>query len=413
VHPGSSGPSGGQEVLQDRVRGTFTDPTLFPVSKADPPPLSLRVGVIRVDLLAVVGGGSEADQDSLIRLDGPRPTPFLDQPAAHQAHEASRLGIWAFEGNNLLDSVGGRRFALGPRKHVWLGGLKVRLHDDVRKLIVFLGFRTMGQSGESVPRFGGTGFFVSYPGPGQPNLRIPYLITARHVAEELVGPFVIGVNDSLGDLRLCDIDEAVWHYHPDQDVDVAATPMGFVEGADWLQFPYEAFADNEDSSVGVGDLVYIVGLYRLFPGRAKISPVVHTGHVAMAPDEEIPVWNRRTGQITGTRGYLIEAQTLEGLSGSPVFIRHTNPIDIRTEFGKAVAYTETVYLLGLWQGAWDGVAGDTLTQEFGKQSVRVPVGMGITIPCRRIAEVLQLPDLQTGRERVVDRHLAADAAKTD
>jgi hypothetical protein len=300
---------------------------------------------------------------------------------------------------------------------VWVGGLKVRISDDVRKTVVFLGFRISGKDGESESRFGGTGFFVTYPGaPDHPTLRISYLVTARHVAEELVGPFVVGLNNSLGDLQLCDVDAAVWSYHPDPEVDVAVTPMGFVEGADWKQLPFEWFADNEDSSLfsrfGVGDLVYIVGLYRLFPGRVKISPVVHTGHVAMAPDEEIPVRNRRTGKIAGSRGYLIEAQTLEGLSGSPVFVRYTNPTAMSSGIGRVVAYTDTVYLLGLWQGAWDGMAEDTLAAEFGRSEMRVPVGMGITIPARRILEVLELPSLKIGREEVVKRHFAATAATT-
>jgi hypothetical protein len=38
--------------------------------------------------------------------------------------------------------------------------------------------------------------------------------------------------------------------------------------------------------------------------------------------------DRLTKTLTKMRGYLIEAQTLEGLSGSPVFVRYTNPTGI-------------------------------------------------------------------------------------
>ena len=96
----------------------------------------------------------------------------------------------------------------------------MRIHDDVRKLVAFLGVRTTNRKGEVVPRFGGTGFFVSYPAPSHlPNLQFSYLVTARHVVDGLGGPFVIGVNDVSGTLELSDVDDAAWHYHWDDNVD--------------------------------------------------------------------------------------------------------------------------------------------------------------------------------------------------
>lgn len=267
-----------------------------------------------------------------------------------------------------------------------------------------------------VPLFGGTGFFISYPAPSHlPNLQFSYLVTARHVVDGLGGPFVIGVNDASGTLDLCDVDEAVWHYHWDDNVDIAVIPMGLAE-ADRKPFPYEGFADHEDSALfprfGIGDLVYVVGLYRLFPGKARMFPIVHTGHVAMVPNEDIPARNRVTGNISNTRGYLIEAQTLEGLSGSPVFVRYTNPTGISSGIGRVVAYTESVYLLGVWQGAWDGIAGDILSEQIGS-GFRVPVGMGITIPARRITEILGSRALLEQREILTAQYEANAAASMD
>jgi hypothetical protein len=223
------------------------------------------------------------------------------------------------------------------------------------------------------------------------------------------------VNDSSGALDLCDVDEAAWYYHPNQDIDIAVMQIG-IAGADWQPFPYEGFADHEQSALfsrfGVGDLVYIVGLYRLLPGRAKMSPIVHTGHVAMTPGEDIPIYNTTTKKTINTRGYLVEAQTLEGLSGSPVFVRYTNPTGMSSGVGRVVAYTDSVFLLGVWQGAWDGIPGDILSEEIGSNNRRVPVGMGITIPSRRITEVLELPELKERRQQGVERDLAENAAKT-
>ena len=290
----------------------------------------------------------------------------------------------------------------------------MRLHEDVRLLVVFLGFRTTDAAGVSVPKYGGTGFFVTHPvAPEMPRLRISYLITARHVAEALAGPFIIGINDATGVSHIIDIDQANWSYHPDPNVDVAAVNFELNDDA-WVVFTSENFIDESQlfKQFGVGDLVYIVGLYRLFPGDAKISPIVHTGHIAMAPNDEIPAQNRTSGKIVGTRGYLIEAQTLEGLSGSPVFIRRTNVTGLSAGAGRVVAYSDHVYLLGLWQGAWDGIAGDILSEQTGK-GVRVPVGMGITVPAQRIMEVLKLPVLEQARVDWLTRQREMNAAIMD
>ena len=99
---------------------------------------------------------------------------------------------------------------------------------------------------------------------------------------------------------------------------------------------------------------------------------MHTGHIAMAPDDEIPVTNPKTGQVVKTRGYLIEAQTLQGLSGSPVFIRYTNVSGISSGMRRVVGYSNIVHLLRVWQGAWDGMSADILTEKLGRER-RVPV----------------------------------------
>jgi hypothetical protein len=283
--------------------------------------------------------------------------------------------------------------------------------------VVFFGLRTKDGAGNSVLRFGGTGFFVAFPAAPDPSsARFPYLVTAGHVAKALSGPFVIGINNTDGSLDPFDVDEGRWVYHPDYpSVDLAVLRLG-LSGTDHAHIPYEWFADNEGNALlsrfGTGDLVYIVGLYRLFPGSAKISPIVHTGHVGMAPDEEIPVMDRLTKTLTKMRGYLIEAQTLEGLSGSPVFVRYTNPTGISSGLGRVVGYIDNGFLLGVWQGAWEGVADDFLGEQVG-QGARVPVGMGITIPARRITEILQLPEFAQERSDWIKQQQELVAATTD
>jgi hypothetical protein len=321
----------------------------------------------------------------------------------------------ANKGNNILDSVTASGFHLAPCEHRWAGGLKMRIGDDVRKLVAFLGFRAADDAGTLVPRYGGTGFLVAHPvTPDLPGIRITYLVTARHVAEALSSPFVIGINNVNGKLHLIDVDHADWIYHDDPSVDVSVVNI-VLPHEPWAVFPSEHFAEENRlfTRFGVGDLVYIVGLYRLFPGQTRISPVVHTGHVAMAPDDEIPMLNRTTQKIVGTRGYLIEAQTLEGLSGSPVFVRYTNVTEMSTGTGRVAAYSHDVFLLGIWQGAWDGIAGEVMTEQLRRSNARIPVGMGVVIPARRIMEILNSPALEQERAEWLRQQREANAAIMD
>jgi hypothetical protein len=292
----------------------------------------------------------------------------------------------------------------------------MRLSEDARKLVAFLGFRTMGAGGVSVLKFGGTGFLVTHPvTPDLDRLRITYLVTARHVAETFAGPFVIGVNDALGHPHLIDIDEARWVYHEDPLVDIAVVNIDEVLPHEaWVVYPSEHFVQRNAlfSRFGAGDLVYIVGLHRLFHGETKILPIVHTRHIAMTPDEEIPIINSNTGVVSGTRGYLIEAQTLNGLSGSPVFVRYTNVTGMITSDGRVAAYTHDVNLLGVWQGAWDRIAGDVLTEELHRDAL-VPVGMGIIVPAERIIQTLNSPSLERDRAEWLRLHREANAATMD
>ncbi len=284
----------------------------------------------------------------------------------------------------------------------------MRLHEDARRIVVFLGHLTTNEHGEIKPIFQGTAFFITHE-------NFTYLVTARHVAEVLAGPFMIAYNDANGNIVKDDVDAAAWCYHEDESVEVAVTPATLTN-AEWRAYPSTAFVSPRPNVPnplsGPGDLVYIVGLYRLFPGQDKILPIVHTGHIAMLPDEPIPAWNRIKKKTSMVRGYLIEAQTLEGLSGSPVFMRYTTPTEIFTAHGRVAAYTDHVFLLGLWNGAWEGKAGQILAEQVGGE-LRVPVGMGITIPSRYILEILNSPTLSEARAKAKLAAASENAAVMD
>src|SRR5258706_14402539 len=72
------------------------------------------------------------------------------------------------------------------------------------------------------------------------------------------------------------------------------------------------------------------------------------------PDEPIPLRDRTTNKRIKSELYLVETQSLDGLSGSPVYVAETMDLPFLAPTGaKPQAYVG-VKLLGLYVGSWDG-----------------------------------------------------------
>ena len=269
----------------------------------------------------------------------------------------------------------------------------MRIGNDILKTVVFVGHETADRDGEVRFQPSGTAFFLGFDG-------YSHLVTARHVAKQLEpGPFVLRAKSKISEAAQVDIDTLGWIYHPDESVDVAAIPAGLEEPADWFKIGEDLILEQglrEKLNIGIGDEVQVVGLYRLLPGMQTNLPVVHTGHIAMMPgDEPIPVKDSTTGKMTYTNGYLVEMQTLEGLSGSPVFARFT----WLWKMGDNVAaMSGPIRFLGLWQGSW-GAPPDTTLAAQRPDALRAPVGMGIVVPADKIIETLALPKMAAIRDK--------------
>jgi hypothetical protein len=240
---------------------------------------------------------------------------------------------------------------------------------------------------------------------------------AEYVGSE---PFLLRVNRFDGGADNLPIDDARWHYDSDPTVDAAVLPIpGLLAGREH----HVRFIDDEKETwwsnkawkygVGVGDFCYTVGLFRVLSGNKQNLPVVHFGTIARpiyGPDEEpVPIkdWRDPEGKKTIlTNAYLVESQSLSGLSGAPVFVRVTNqhvsnemieanPHLSPDQMGDAVAMWH-LHLIGIWQGAWDAPPGEVLGSERG-ENVRVPVGMGVVVPIDHIHYILANDELTAMR----------------
>jgi hypothetical protein len=79
-------------------------------------------------------------------------------------------------------------------------------------------------------------------------------------------------------------------------------------------------------------------------------PIVRHGNVAMLPTEQVQT------DLGYTDAYLVEVRSIGGLSGSPVFVRHTIGFPVqRTDGSSDMAFANgpATTLLGLMHGHWD------------------------------------------------------------
>ena len=311
-------------------------------------------------------------------------------------------------------------YTLGPERRIAVfdsPGTYMRITDDVRNTVVFLGYRE-GVDGITCV---GTGFLVAYEGAG-------YLVTARHVSFQLGSdPFLVRLNRRDGGSENVHCDDFGWVSHPDPTVDISIVPLhirgdsGFF--CRYMRADHIVLSQQQlkDENIGIGNLTYTVGLFRLLSGEKRNMPICHFGTIAMMPeDERIPVldWTdpKLERRIT-VEGYLVESQSLSGLSGSPVFVRPSRNLDVSGVFSpkkvdpilarkgkqpEISAELNDMYLLGVWQGAWQAPPDEVMAAET-NQTV-VPVGMGIVVPAHRIIEIMELPDVKANREKFLEKY---------
>src|SRR5262245_16519376 len=214
-----------------------------------------------------------------------------------------------------------------------------------------------------------------------------------------------------------DVGDIRWFLHPDPDVDLAIVPFNYDLKARGCDIASLAGLDRiKDPGAGFdcGDLCYTIGLFQLLQGKKRNLAVVHSGNIALLPsDERIPVrdWEHEGG-TKHVEGYLVQSESIQGLSGAPVFARpHIEIVDfpIGNKTTGVLLPREQLGFLGVWQGAWDAKA-DAVRAASLDRELRVPVGMGIVIPARKLIELLEAEAVKKDREEIKKKW---DSAKSD
>ncbi len=261
--------------------------------------------------------------------------------------------------------------------------------DQIRKCVVFVGY----QMADETFRLAGSGFFLGRKTDTDVAKDV-FLVTARHVIEGIRNlglneVFVRGNLDAGGSAwARCESHE--WLFHPtDPKVDVAMLRAGVPDGWDHLVVPTsmcatpEAMAANE---VGLGDEVIVVGLFRHHQGSRRNIPIVRVGNLAAMNEEQVST--KSLGLIDA---YLIEARSIGGLSGSPVFLN----LGVVRYIGNAVKHATNGpihMLLGLVHGHFDVASSsiDDALSDFDQALTveRVNTGIAIVVPFEKLLETL-------------------------
>jgi len=281
----------------------------------------------------------------------------------------------------------------------------VRVPDDVLKCVGFIG-EVEHQDFSGVPgELRATGFFVAIPCESQEliEMRTCYFITAKHVATELEGRqafFLVNAKGG-GVVGITGVIGEHWFLHPsDPSADVAAIQILMDSQADINAIALEHFGlpeRLEQLHIGIGDETIISGLFTAVPGTTRNIPIVRHGNIAMMPGEQIQT------ELGFADVFLVEARSIGGLSGSPVFVRHTLGVKVQRERdgGDDLLFANGpgITLLGLMHGHWD-----IRESEINKPSIihdrqhGVNLGIGIVVPAIKIYETLYAPKLIAMRQ---------------
>jgi hypothetical protein len=283
----------------------------------------------------------------------------------------------------------------------------LRVDDYVLKTIGFIGrvhrFRTDTMELEPL----GTGFFVSITS-SPTGMMFHCFVTARHVVESLRGDSAyVALNRKEGGHEIVPLAPSIkWWFHPtDSSVDVAVLLFPAHPKQDMVSVGTDNMfltAENRKKyKIGVGDEVFMVGLFTYVPGEERVSPIVRHGNIAMLPD----------GPIQTNEGfmdaYLVEARSIGGLSGPPVFVRETVSMDAFDAAGQkmVVGVFGRLQLLGMCIGHWDIAPTDKNRAWPAPQELGVNMGIGLVTPAPRILEVINQPELVAMRDRAEESQL--------
>lgn len=300
----------------------------------------------------------------------------------------------------------------GQKRYVFSSNPKLmRVPAEVRKCVAFIGLK------DSIGQFkpGGTVFFVGKKIEGTES-NFFYAVTAKHVLDGLKRredehrKMAIRFNLKNDQAYAIEVPSDRWFFHPEEGkvenetVEVALISINLPDQMDHLVLPLDMMATEkriEEEKIGVGDEVFLTGLFVRHPGRRKNIPIVRAGNIAAMPEEKIYT------AVGWMDAYLVEARSMGGLSGSPVFVHLGVARKKDGELKISNADYGIFYLLGVMQGHWD--LPSELEEDFIKDDLAVDgggvnMGIGVVIPIQKVLEAINQPMIRE-KEKITEEEI--------
>jgi hypothetical protein len=173
----------------------------------------------------------------------------------------------------------------------------------------------------------GTGFIVGIPYGGVDHY---YGISNSHVVCANGGS-VIRLNTYDG-IDLVDLGPEDWEVHLGGE-DIAAVPLALSGEKHAVNaIPADMVLGEGERMIGVGDDVFMLGLFADHEGITRNNPVARFGNISMLASEDAPVKVKGRDRIC----HIVDMHSRSGFSGSPVFVYRTFGQDLTQHSGEAV-----------------------------------------------------------------------------
>lgn len=202
-----------------------------------------------------------------------------------------------------------------------------RIPDFILNSIVYL-YRDRDEA-ETGAEFGASGFLMGELSAANEKCSHIYVITNKHVVEGKFCSPVVRMNlkhpgSGFERTLVVDFKESNWVTDPKNDLAACMLPPDFV--TDNIQFALLArdFVMTEkqfqEQNYGPGDQVVYIGRFVGHAGKYENTPSVRFGNISMNPNEREPViYDTDDATRRSQVGFMVEARSRSGYSGSPVF----------------------------------------------------------------------------------------------
>lgn len=283
----------------------------------------------------------------------------------------------------------------------------MRIPDEITNCVGFLCVKEPRNHG-TADLYIGTAFFVGVHDEG---FDAPYLVTAKHI---LQGAYDAGYNEiflrlnthgnGTGYILLPNIDEGEWVFSDNPAIDVAVLQSlpdhGFSFGL--ARIPTDSMLN--ESGLGIGDDLFMVGLFSERWGHRRNVPIMRTGIIAAMPSEPFV---DESGELYNA--YLVEMRSIGGLSGSPVFVflNKFRCVDPNIPEQSDWAY----FLIGVIRGHWNLYKEDAVIDNLtdNDEIDRLNTGIAQVTPIQDVVQLLYGETLTKQRLEILDEYQKTQA----